>query len=30
LRITGVGEKKLREFARVFLLEITAHIEGSP
>ncbi|MBI4593413.1 MAG: DNA helicase RecQ [Candidatus Rokubacteria bacterium] len=26
-RITGVGEKKLREFAGVFLAEITAHVE---
>ena len=26
-RITGVGEKKLREFAEVFLSEITAYVE---
>ena len=31
-RITGVGEKKLREFADVFLAEITAYVEppGKP
>ena len=26
-RVTGVGEKKLREFAQVFLSEITAYVE---
>ena len=26
-RITGVGEKKLREFADVFLSEITTYVE---
>jgi len=27
-RITGVGEKKLREFAEIFLSEITAYVEA--
>jgi ATP-dependent DNA helicase RecQ len=27
-RITGVGEKKLREFTTIFLAEITAHLLG--
>ena len=29
-RISGVGEKKLREFGRVFLAEIAAHLHTSP
>jgi ATP-dependent DNA helicase RecQ len=29
-RITGVGEKKLREFGSVFLAEIAAHVENNP
>jgi ATP-dependent DNA helicase RecQ len=29
-RITGVGEKKLREFGDAFLAEIAAHVENSP
>ena len=28
-RITGVGEKKLQEFAKVFLSEILAHVDGN-
>jgi ATP-dependent DNA helicase RecQ len=30
LRISGVGEKKLREFGTVFLCEITAHLQSRP
>jgi ATP-dependent DNA helicase RecQ len=29
-RISGVGEKKLREFGTVFLAEIAAHLQSSP
>jgi ATP-dependent DNA helicase RecQ len=29
-RISGVGEKKLREFGDAFLAEITAHLENNP
>ncbi len=29
-RITGVGEKKLREFGDAFLAEIAAHVENNP
>ena len=29
-RISGVGEKKLREFGTVFLAEIAAHLENNP
>jgi ATP-dependent DNA helicase RecQ len=29
-RISGVGEKKLREFGAVFLAEIAAHLQSSP
>ncbi len=29
-RISGVGEKKLREFGDVFLAEIVAHVENNP
>ena len=29
-RISGVGEKKLREFGAAFLAEITAHLQTSP
>jgi ATP-dependent DNA helicase RecQ len=29
-RITGVGEKKLREFGDALLAEIAAHVENSP
>ena len=29
-RINGVGEKKLREFGEVFLVEIAAHLETNP
>ncbi len=29
-RISGVGEKKLREFGEIFLAEISAHLQGNP
>ena len=29
-RISGVGEKKLREFGEIFLREITEHLQASP
>jgi ATP-dependent DNA helicase RecQ len=29
-RISGVGEKKLREFGEIFLGEITAHLQANP
>ena len=29
-RISGVGEKKLREFGEIFLREITAHLQTNP
>jgi ATP-dependent DNA helicase RecQ len=29
-RISGVGEKKLREFGEAFLVEITAHLQTNP
>jgi ATP-dependent DNA helicase RecQ len=29
-RISGVGDKKLREFGRPFLAEIAAHLQGNP
>jgi ATP-dependent DNA helicase RecQ len=29
-RISGVGEKKLREFGTAFLAEIASHLEGNP
>ncbi len=29
-RISGVGEKKLREFGEAFLAEITAHLQANP
>jgi len=29
-RISGVGEKKLREFGEIFLCEIAAHLQSSP
>lgn len=29
-RISGVGEKKLREFGEIFLAEIAAHLESNP
>lgn len=29
-RISGVGDKKLREFGEVFLREITAHLQSNP
>ncbi|MBI2950184.1 MAG: DNA helicase RecQ [Verrucomicrobia bacterium] len=29
-RISGVGEKKLREFGEVFMAEITAHLQSNP
>ena len=29
VRISGVGEKKLKEFGDIFLMEIAAHVEGT-
>jgi HRDC domain len=29
-RISGVGEKKLREFGELFLGEIASHLQGNP
>jgi ATP-dependent DNA helicase RecQ len=30
LRVSGVGERKLREFGRIFLAEIAGHLENNP